>query len=151
MAHYTNRSSTWITVSRHNSCMPKEKKTDEALLAGQRIRSVCRGLGIDRKELAQRTKIGYSTLGNYEQGLRELPIREAKRIEKATGVPAAYLMGLIDEDDMQLLRAPRAAREAALQMIKSVASAKAPLGIVATPAPDGPFLPAHPHHVKRRA
>lgn len=120
MHAYTIRSSTPCPMGKHNSCMPTEKKTAEAVLAGQRIRSVCRVLGITQKDLSDRSKIGYSRLGNYMQGSRELPIREAKRIEHATGVPAAYLLGVVDEDDMELLRAPRAARQAALQMIRTL-------------------------------
>lgn len=145
MPIYTIRSSTALALHVHNSCVATEKKTDEAVLAGERIRSVCRALGIDRKELARRTKIGYSTLGNYEQGLRELGIHEAKRIEKATGAPAAYLMGLIDEEDMELLRAPRAVRQAALQMIRTLAAGAAPDG------PSRPFLPPKEPPARRRA
>lgn len=150
MLIYTIRSSTAQAMPVHNSCVASEKKTPEGILAGQRIRSVCRVLGLDRKELAKRTKIGYSTLGNYEQGIRELGISEAKRIEKATGAPAAYLMGLIDEDDMELLQAPLAARQAALQMIRSL-SARAPTPVSPAPGPGAPFPQPREHPARRRA
>ena len=148
MLDYTICSSTWPISAVHKSCVTTEKKTEEGVLAGQRIKSVCRALGIDRKELAKRTKIGYSTLGNYEQGIRELGINEAKRIEKATGAPAAYLMGLIDEEDMELLQAPRTVRQAALQMIRTLRAGTAP---PPAPAPGRPFPPAREPTARRRA
>jgi transcriptional regulator with XRE-family HTH domain len=112
------------------------KKTPEALLCGERIRAARESAGIDRNELARRTKIGYSALGNYEQGLRELSIRAAKRIAKATGVPAAYLMGLIEEPDMELLQAPEGVRASFLQTLRSVLAATLP-AVTPSPFPTG--------------
>lgn len=119
----TKRSVTLAPQHEHTSCMASGKKTAESVLAGQRVKDACRKAGIDRTELSKRTGIEYSTLGNYEQGTRELPIRAALAIERATDVPAAYIMGLVDEDDMELLRAPRAARKALLEAVSSLAHA----------------------------
>lgn len=91
--------------------MALEKKTTEAVLAGDRVKECLRKLGRDRNWLATETGLSYSRLGNYEQGIRELGIREAKLIQEVTGWPAAYLMGLADKTDMALLMAPRETRE----------------------------------------
>jgi transcriptional regulator with XRE-family HTH domain len=110
------------------------KKTPEAILSGQRIREVCRAAGIDLKELARRSRIGYSTLSNYRQGLREVPIRAAQRIQKVTGVPAAYVLGVISESDMELLEAPPGVRAALLEAIRQFHAATRPPGLP-VPAP----------------
>lgn len=106
--------------------MTKAKVTPEGKLAGERIQRACElatGGAIDRTELAKRTKIKYSTLGNYEHGTRKLQIREARKIADATGVPAAYVLGLVDEQDMQLLRLPRETRMSLLQTITLIGQA----------------------------
>jgi len=90
------------------------------MLAGERLKRALGIAGIDRKELSRRTKVLYSTLGNYEHGTRKLPIRIARKIEAATKVPSAYLMGLIDEMDMEILMMPREAREGFLKTIKAM-------------------------------
>jgi transcriptional regulator with XRE-family HTH domain len=96
----------------------KGKKTPEAVLCGERLKEARAALS--QSELARRLKILPSTLGNYEQGLRKLPIRLAKAVQKETGVPAAYVMGLIDEADRDLLMAPDGARLALLQAIRQM-------------------------------
>lgn len=105
----------------HNSCVAKGKKTDEALFSGQRVKEA-RG---DRSqaEFARQLRITPSALGNYEQGTRKLPQRVAKAIQRETSIPAAYLLGLITEDDRDLLMAPEATRRAFLQTIRSLQSA----------------------------
>lgn len=114
-----------LHLKQHTLCMANGKKTPEATLAGVRIKEARRHAKIDRRELERRTRIQYSTLGNYEQGLRELPIREAKLIEKATGIPAAYLLGVVDEADMELLRAPREFRVGLFHALKAMAAPEA--------------------------
>jgi transcriptional regulator with XRE-family HTH domain len=98
--------------------MGKGKKTAEAVLCGQRMREA-RG-DRSQSEFAKLLGILPSTLGNYEQGLRKLPIRLAVRAQQATGVPAAYLMGLVDEADRDLLMAPNGARAALLSAIRQL-------------------------------
>jgi len=102
---------------------------------------------LNQTQLAALSKIGNSTLGMYIQGKRKLPIWVARRLENAMGVPAAFLMGLIDEEDIELLRLPRAARTALLQLHASVSTAanKSP------PAPSAPFEANQPHGVRRNA
>lgn len=111
-------------ATEHNSCVGEIKKTD-AVEAGKRIR-LARELAdhMSRDELAALAKIGLSRLGNYEQGLRTLPIPVARQIELATGVPAAFLMGLIDEEEMRLLKAHRSLRRGPVALIPASASAK---------------------------
>lgn len=103
----------------------KGKKTVEGVLCGQRIAEARKGAPggpMNLNELAARTKIGASTLGNYEQGTRKLPIRAAKAVQKATGYPAAYLMGLVDEGDRDLLMASPEARKSLLEAIRQLAA-----------------------------
>jgi transcriptional regulator with XRE-family HTH domain len=104
----------------HNLCVEKGKKTPEAVLCGARVREARTRAQLSQSELARKLKMLPSTLGNYEQGLRKLPIRVAKGIQRETGVPAAYVMALIDEADRDLLMAPGEARLALLAAIRSL-------------------------------
>jgi transcriptional regulator with XRE-family HTH domain len=98
--------------------VPKEgpKKTAEALTAGKRIRDARDDLDLSLEQLEEKTgrRLSASRIGNYEQGLRELGIAEAHILAAALGQPAAYLMGLIDEQERDLLLLPPAARAAFL-------------------------------------
>src|SRR5579871_1324338 len=113
----TNRSMTGWPNPLHTSCMAKRGKgpadppkttdppkiTEEARLAGERLRHALRIVAISRSELSRRLNMAHpSTVGNYTRGIRTLPIDVAKRIDAVTGIPAAYLMGLVDETDMEL-------------------------------------------------
>lgn len=102
----------------HNLCVAKGKKTAEALLSGQRVKEA-RG---DRSQadFARNLRITPSALGNYEQGLRKLPQAVAKGIQRETSIPAAYLLGLISEEDRDLLMAPSGVRTAFLQAIRQL-------------------------------
>jgi len=104
----------------HNLCVGKGKKTPEAVLCGERLREARTRAQLSQSELAKKLKILPSTLGNYEQGLRKLPIRVAKGIQRETGFPAAYVMALIDEADRDLLMAPEGARIALLAAIRQM-------------------------------
>jgi transcriptional regulator with XRE-family HTH domain len=98
----------------------KQKKTPEAVRAGQRILAVLKLVGITRRELANKTGLDYQRIGNYVQGTRELPIAGAQAIEAATKVPAAYVMGLIDDGDRELLSLPEATRRAFLEAVHTL-------------------------------
>lgn len=65
-----------------------------------------KGKGWTQVELASEAGLLNSRVGNYIQGLRELPIREAKALGAALNVPAAYLFGVVDEIDRDVLAAP---------------------------------------------
>lgn len=100
-----------------------QKVTVEAKLSGDRIRigmRLAKDGPINQAELSRRTGIGSSTLGQWIQGKRHLPIHAARRIEGAIGVPAAFLMGLIDEQEMELLRLPQKTRAALLALLASM-------------------------------
>lgn len=116
--HHTIRSWQARLPFPHNLCVAAGKKTDEALLSGQRVKEA-RG---DRSQsaFAHQLRITPSALGNYEQGLRKLPQSVAKAIQRETGIPAAYLLGLISEADRDLLMAPPGVRGAFLQAIRQL-------------------------------
>lgn len=121
----TNRSMTGGTPSRHNLCVAQTKKTDEGILAGERIRRAYELTGLDRIQLSAKSKILYSTIGNYENGSRRLPIRHAKMMAAVFRLPAAFLMGLIDEEDMEILRAPKKARDGFLATLRAFSGGNA--------------------------
>jgi transcriptional regulator with XRE-family HTH domain len=130
-----------------------QKVTDEGRVVAERIRralQLARDGPITQAELARRTELPYSRLGHYAQGTRRLPIREAKLIGAATGIPAAFLMGLVDEPDMELLRLPRAARLAMLQMHASMTAQGPKNQPQASPEPLSPFE-SRPPAPRRRA
>lgn len=102
----------------HNLCVAKGKKTPENLISGQRLREA-RG-DRSQSEFAKLLGISPSRLGNYEQGTRKLPIRLAARAQQAIGIPAAYLIGLVDEADRELLMAPSGVRAALLSAIRQL-------------------------------
>jgi transcriptional regulator with XRE-family HTH domain len=83
-------------------------KSKEAQAAGARIRSSRIGKGWSRRELAEATQsLSISRIGNYEQGLREVGIQEARILEKVMDVPAAYLLGVVSEEEAAILSALR--------------------------------------------
>lgn len=102
----------------HNLCVGKGKKTAEALLSGQRVKEA-RG-DRSQSDFAKQLRITPSALGNYEQGLRKLPQSVAKAVQRETSIPAAYLLGLISEEDRDLLMAPTGVRAAFLQAIRQL-------------------------------
>jgi transcriptional regulator with XRE-family HTH domain len=79
------------------------KKTDEALRCGQRIRVAMESKGWTQAELARQSGLQPSRVGNYLQGLRELGIRESLSLAHVLKVPAAYLLGVVDDLDRDVL------------------------------------------------
>ena len=59
--------------------------------------------GWSQAELARRAGLGASTLGNYIQGTRELGIRESLALSRVLAVPAAYLLGVVDDLERDVL------------------------------------------------
>lgn len=92
------------------------KITDEAKLSGDRLQAAIEGIGLSQTEFAKEFGMLQSTISNYVQGIRHLPVRAAKRFEKRLKTPAAYLMGVVDELDMELLKLPKEVRAAMLRM-----------------------------------
>lgn len=93
-----------------------QPKTQEAVRAGNILRMTREALGLSRQELSDRTGgvLGPSRIGNYEQGLRELGIMEAELLARVLGTKAAYLMGLITDQEHQLLKLPHEVHSAML-------------------------------------
>ena len=60
------------------------------------------------KELSEATGIGYSTLGNYNQGSRRPNAKNAQILSEYFGVSIPYLLGL---DDNPVLKDPGAPKE----------------------------------------
>lgn len=81
------------------------KKTAEAVLCGERIRTSMTLKGWIQADLARESGLTYTRIGNYLQGLRELPIREAVRLAATLDAPAAYLLGVVDDLDKAVLMA----------------------------------------------
>lgn len=102
--------------------MAKSKKTPEAVASGLRIRKVrlSRGLSLAGLSELTRGKLTGQRIGNYEQGLRELGILEAKILGTALKVHPAYLLALIDDEDDDFLHYPQPARNAVLTAIKAI-------------------------------
>lgn len=130
-----------------------EKVTAEGKLAGDRIKhamKIAPNGPYTQASLARLTGIGSSTLGQYIQGKRKLQIWVAKRLQDKIRIPAAYLMGLIDETDMELLMAPAPVRKAWLEVLRSMAPK--PTGVTASiPSEDGPFVTGVTDGARRRA
>ena len=130
----------------------RQKITDEGRLIAERIRramQLARDGPLTQAQLARRAQIPNSRLGHYTQGTRRLPVREAKRLEAATGIPAAFLMGLVDEPDMRLLQLPRVARIAMLQMHASMVQTQKTQP-VPSPEPVTPFANHQTSPLRRR-
>jgi transcriptional regulator with XRE-family HTH domain len=98
------------------------KKTQEGVLAGERIRAARVAKGWSQDDLADATngKLGGRRIGNWEQGTREVGIQEGKILQDALGEPAAYLMGLIDEVDRELLALSSEAKKALLATARAM-------------------------------
>ena len=97
---------------------PKSSKTTpEGALSGARLRQYQGGR--TQQHYADVLGLSSSRLGNYLQGTRELGIREAKQIEVALGVPAAYFLGVIDEADRDLLMVADEKKRAFLALVGS--------------------------------
>lgn len=60
------------------------------------------------KEISEATGIGYSTLGNYNQGSRSPNAKNAQILSEYFGVSIPYLLGL---DDNPVLKDPGAPKE----------------------------------------
>lgn len=104
------------------------KKTAEAVKAGLRIREARAAHHWSLDQLAEQTRgrLSASRIGNYEQGLRELGIAEAYILADALGQPAAYLMGLITEQERDLLCLPADARAGLLLASRAMGRASQP-------------------------
>lgn len=63
-------------------------------------------------------KLSASRIANYEQGTREVGIDAAKILGESLGVPACYLMGLVDEIDRQLLEYDAAIKAKIIETMK---------------------------------
>lgn len=98
--------------------MAKSKKSQFAIVAGERIRAARKGYYRDRimtlMELSQKTDGALTdrAISNYEQGIRQVGVEEALILSKALGPSAAYLLGVAEQDDLgkqerELLRAWR--------------------------------------------
>lgn len=73
--------------------MDKTKRTKQI---GARIRKARHDAGLSLSGVSERTGglLSKSRLSNYEQGLRRVGLEEAELIASATGVSAAYLLGI---------------------------------------------------------
>ncbi len=56
-------------------------------------------MGISREELAERIRVGYSTISNYEQGTRYPKPNHLNKLSEVLQVPVGFLSGL--EPDKQ--------------------------------------------------
>ena len=72
------------------------------------FQSLVRDRGISLKEISEATGIGYSTLGNYNQGSRSPNAKNAQILSEYFGVSIPYLLGL---DDNPVLVNPGSAKE----------------------------------------
>jgi transcriptional regulator with XRE-family HTH domain len=119
-------------LDRHTLCVAKsvDKKTPDALLCGQRLKEYQGRLS--QEAYAAKLNMLSSTLGNYLQGIRTLGIYEAKIAGAALGVPAAYLLGVIDETDRDILMAPKEKKMLILALLKSEEAHQQPGAVVAS-------------------
>ncbi|HEL1584669.1 TPA: transcriptional regulator [Streptococcus suis] len=70
---------------------------DEAEMIATNFQILVKNSKKTLKEISEETGIGYSTLGNYNQGTRNPKRENAEILAKYFGVSTAYIMG-IDED-----------------------------------------------------
>lgn len=104
----------------HTLCVGTGKKTAENLKSGKRLADARRAKDFTLEQLAKLVGTSASRLGNYEQGTRKLPLSVARACGAALGVSAAYLMGVVDEDDNDVLMLPSAVRVHLLQAIRKL-------------------------------
>jgi transcriptional regulator with XRE-family HTH domain len=99
----------------------KTAKKAAAVRAGNRIRAAREERGWTLAELAVRTGgvLAPNRISNYEQGLREPDIATAELLATALHVPAAWLLGVIDPIDRELLTADPAVRANVARMIQA--------------------------------
>lgn len=89
---------------------------------GLRLRATRKAMGLEMAPMAELLAVGVSTYSAWEND-RDTPrdIRAvARRVEKATGVPAAWLLGVAPELDLRdvRLRQVRQALEAAARALE---------------------------------
>lgn len=111
-----------------NAANEGSKKTAEAVNAGRRIRKARTDHDLSLDQLAEKTggRLSASRIGNYEQGLRELGIAEAQILADALDEPAAYLMGLISDQERDLLRLPAETRAGFLLAARGLGRPRSP-------------------------
>lgn len=61
---------------------------------GQRITKARRYLGMNQKELCEKTNINEATLSRYENGIREPKAATLSKIAEVLGVSCDYLLGI---------------------------------------------------------
>lgn len=92
-----------------------------AVIAGRRVAAVRKAKKWTLANLSDATNgdLTPSRISNYELGTRELGIREAILLANALKAPAAYLMGLCDDIDRELLQLPAETKLALLAVFKT--------------------------------
>lgn len=66
-------------------------------IIGTRIVQARKANGLTIKVLAERTKLGATRIGNWEQGTRMPGPEEALILSRVLGVAASWLLGLTDD------------------------------------------------------
>lgn len=71
-------------------------KTERTKQIGARLRKARHDAGLSPSGASERTGglLSKSRISNYEQGIRRIGLEEAELIAGATGVSAAYLLGI---------------------------------------------------------
>lgn len=110
------------STTRATTTESRLKKTSEGVLAGQRIRAAREAKNLSQDALSAATggKLGGRRIGNWEQGTREVGILEARILATALEEPAAYLMGLVDDVDRELLKLPLEVKKHLLQAVRGL-------------------------------
>lgn len=118
-----------------------EKKTASAILCGTRIARAMEASGLSQADTAGLAGMPSSRLGNYIQGSRKLPLREARALATVLKSHAAYLMGVVDELDRDVLLAPQDKKQSFLALLNT--SAPRP------PEPKAPAMQEAPRPITR--
>jgi transcriptional regulator with XRE-family HTH domain len=113
----------------HNLCMAQYRFTrvthrnPYAVIAGRRIRASREALDMTQEQLAKATggKLSATRIANYEQGTRELNIQPAIILGEALRQPPAYIIGLIDDLDRDILLFPAEAKMGLIRTLSAMA------------------------------
>lgn len=75
-------------------------------IAGRRIKVARESLKLRQEDVAKAIGVVTATVGNYEQGTREMTAEIAVKLSGILREHPAYLIGLADEIDREILNLP---------------------------------------------
>jgi len=102
---------------------------DKRKESGRRLKSARKRLGLSQADLGSIIGFTAAAIGNWEQGTNSIRPNVAKKISKALGVSAPYLLRIegdsLDKDEQHLIDKYRATDDRGKDMIQGAATSAA--------------------------